>query len=105
MRALFSNQQSIRNKIIVLIMGISALALIFTLVPFILYDRVSFKQKMITDLETLGEIISANSVAALTFLRCRQRLSHTGGLESGKTYRRRRSLRSRGDLVHRLPPG
>jgi signal transduction histidine kinase len=67
MRSHFSRQKSIRNKIIGLIMGISALALIFTLVPFILYDRVSFKQKMVTDLETLGAIISDNSVAALTF--------------------------------------
>jgi signal transduction histidine kinase len=67
MRSLFSNQKSIRNKIIALIMGITALALIFTLVPFILYDRVSFKKKMVTDLETLGAIISDNSVAALTF--------------------------------------
>ena len=67
MRSLFSKQKSIRNKIIALIMGISALALIFTLVAFILYDRVSFKQKMVTDLETLGAIISDNSVAALTF--------------------------------------
>ena len=68
MRSLFSKQKSIRNKIIALIMGISTLALIFTLVAFIVYDRVSFKQKMITDLETLGAIISDNSVAALTFL-------------------------------------
>ena len=68
MRSLFSNQKSIRNKIIVLTMGISALALIFTLVPFIVYDRISFKQEMVTDLETLGSIISDNSVAALTFL-------------------------------------
>ena len=68
MRPLFSKQKSIRNKIIILIMGISALALVFTLVPFILYDRVSFKQEMVNDLETLGSIISDNSVAALTFL-------------------------------------
>ena len=67
MRSLFSNQKFIRNKIIVLIMGISALALIFTLVAFILYDRFSFKQKMVTDLETLGAIIGDNSAAALTF--------------------------------------
>ena len=67
MNSLFSNQKSIRNKIIALIMGISTLALIFTLVAFILYDRAAFKQKMVTDLETLGVIISDNSVAALTF--------------------------------------
>jgi signal transduction histidine kinase len=67
MRSIFSNQKSIRNKIIALIMGISVLALIFTLAAFIIFDRVSFKQKMITDLETLGAIISDNSVAALTF--------------------------------------
>jgi signal transduction histidine kinase len=67
MQPLFSTQKSIRGKIIALIMGISALVLVFTLVTFILFDRVSFKQKMVTDLETLGAIIAENSVAALTF--------------------------------------
>ncbi len=67
MRPFFRNRSTIRNKIVALIMGISFLALIFALVPIGIFDHSYFKRKMVTDLETLGAIISDNSVAALTF--------------------------------------
>jgi signal transduction histidine kinase len=63
----FSKQKSIRNKVVTLIMGISLLVLLFTCVVFIIYDRISFKQKMVSDMNILGEIIGDSTVAAITF--------------------------------------
>jgi signal transduction histidine kinase len=42
-------------------------ALIFTCISYIIYDRITFKQKMVRDLETLSDIIGGNCEAALAF--------------------------------------
>lgn len=48
-------------------MGMSLLVLVFVCVSYIVYDRLTFKQQMVHDLETLADIIGFNSEAALTF--------------------------------------
>ncbi|MEW6186412.1 MAG: ATP-binding protein [Thermodesulfobacteriota bacterium] len=63
----FQQPQSIRSKLILLTLGISLSALIFTCISYIIYDRITFKQKMVRDLETLSDIIGGNCEAALAF--------------------------------------
>jgi signal transduction histidine kinase len=48
-------------------MGVSLLVLVFVCVSYIVYDRFTFKQQMVHDLETLADIIGFNSEAALIF--------------------------------------
>jgi len=64
---IFSRQRSIRKKIMVLTVGVSLLALFFTCLSYIIYDRISFKEKMIRDLATLSKLIGENTQAALVF--------------------------------------
>jgi signal transduction histidine kinase len=64
---IFSRQRSIRKKIMVLTVGVSLMALFFTCLSYIIYDRISFKEKMIRDLATLSKLIGENTQAALVF--------------------------------------
>jgi signal transduction histidine kinase len=84
---IFSTQRSIRNKIITLVTGISLLALLFTCLSYIVYDRITFKQKMVYDLETLAQIIGSNSEAALVFF------------DSGNAFKTLESLRAERHIV------
>jgi nitrogen fixation/metabolism regulation signal transduction histidine kinase len=58
---------SIKKKLTVIIMMVSALALLLASAAFIIYDTSVFKEGMITELNTLAEIIGNNSTAAITF--------------------------------------
>jgi methyl-accepting chemotaxis protein len=60
-------QTSVRDKIVALTMGVSLLVLLFVCGFYIFYDRITFKQQMVHDLETLADIIGYNSEAALVF--------------------------------------
>jgi signal transduction histidine kinase len=64
---IFSQHSSIRNKIMALVTGVCLLALLFTCLSYITYDRITFKQKMVSDLETLAKMIGSNTEAALVF--------------------------------------
>jgi signal transduction histidine kinase len=64
---IFVFQTSVRDKIVALTMGVSLLVLLFVCGFYIFYDRITFKQQMVHDLETLAEIIAYNSEAALVF--------------------------------------
>jgi signal transduction histidine kinase len=63
----FLIKTSVRDKIVALTMGVSLLVLLFACVSYIIYDRITFKQQMVHDLETLSDIIGFNTGAALTF--------------------------------------
>jgi signal transduction histidine kinase len=65
---IFSTRTSIRKKIIALITGITLLALLFTCLSYVLYDRISFKERMVYDLETMALLVGSSTEAALVFL-------------------------------------
>lgn len=64
---LFPRPTSLRRRIIYLALGVSLPVLLFTCLFYIVYDRITFKQKMVEDLTTLSDIIGGNLKAALIF--------------------------------------
>jgi signal transduction histidine kinase/ActR/RegA family two-component response regulator len=58
---------SINRKLTLIIMAASTVALLLVSAGFVAFERVTFRQSMIRDLATLGEIIGRQSTAALTF--------------------------------------
>lgn len=62
-----SGQGTVRRKVIVAIMGTSITVLVLTCTVFVVYEYVSFRGSIIRGLATRGEIIAANSTAALAF--------------------------------------
>ncbi len=58
---------SIKQKLTLIIMSLSTLALLLTSAAFIVYDIRTFKSGMVAELNTLAEIIGNNSTAAITF--------------------------------------
>ena len=58
---------SIKHKLTWIIMVTSSIALVFASTAFMMYDRYSFKGRMVRDLEIVAEIIGAHSAAALVF--------------------------------------
>lgn len=61
------NDTPIRQKILRAIMITSGAVLLLTCAIFFAYDIYTFRQSMMRQLSTLGEIIAANSTAALAF--------------------------------------
>lgn len=57
----------IQKKLLRMILLISAAILFVTCTSFLAYEYYSFKKSAVQDLSTLGQIISANSTAALAF--------------------------------------
>ena len=62
----FSNL-SIKRKLTLIIMLISSIALLMTSLAIVIYDQISFRQSLVSNLSILTEIIGDNSMAALTF--------------------------------------
>lgn len=58
---------SIQRKLMVIIMLTTVLALLLASAVFYAYDRKTFQEKMVSDLETLAEILKANTTNALVF--------------------------------------
>jgi PAS domain S-box-containing protein len=63
----FRNNTSIRRKLIVMILLTSAAVLFLSSVALITYDFFSFRQAIARNVATLGQVIAANSAAALAF--------------------------------------
>ncbi|HZI32057.1 MAG TPA: CHASE sensor domain-containing protein, partial [Candidatus Binatia bacterium] len=57
----------IRQKLTVIIMIASTVALLLVAAGFVAYDLVTFRKKMVNDLSTLAKIIGDRSAAALSF--------------------------------------
>lgn len=57
----------IRRKLMIMILLTSGVVLLLTCAAFIAYELLSFRQTMVRNVSTLGEIIAANSTAALAF--------------------------------------
>jgi signal transduction histidine kinase/CheY-like chemotaxis protein len=58
---------SIKRKLTFIVMAASSVALLLACAAFGLYDKITFQQSMVEDLEIQAEIIATNSTAALTF--------------------------------------
>ena len=58
---------SIKRKLTIIVMAASSAALLLACAAFGLYDKITFQQSMVEDLEIQAEIIATNSTAALTF--------------------------------------
>jgi two-component system, sensor histidine kinase and response regulator len=58
---------SIKRKLSAIVMAASSVALLLACAVFGLYDKITFQQSMVEDLETQAEIIALHSTAALTF--------------------------------------
>jgi signal transduction histidine kinase len=58
---------TIRRKLLLISMMTTLTALIVACIALLMYDQITFKQKMVDDLSTLAEIIGNNSSAAITF--------------------------------------
>src|SRR5438552_14593718 len=58
---------SIKRKLMLIIMGASSVALLLISAGFVSYELLTFRQKMVSDLATLADIIGNRSTAALTF--------------------------------------
>jgi len=56
-----------RHRVTLILMMISGCALLVACCAFVIYDVVTFRQQMVTDLRTVAEIIGDNCTAALTF--------------------------------------
>src|SRR5215211_6154590 len=57
----------IRRKLMTMILLTSGIVLLFTCSSFFIYEFVTFRQTSIRHLTTVGEVIAANSTAALAF--------------------------------------
>src|SRR5260370_41945340 len=57
----------IRRKLMTMILLTSGVVLLLTCAAFFAYEFVTFRQTTVRHLSTLGEIIAANSTAALAF--------------------------------------
>lgn len=57
----------IRRKLAVIILMTTGAALLFMCASFVTYEYLTFRRTTVRDLSTLGEIIAANSTAALAF--------------------------------------
>ncbi len=57
----------IRRKLMAIILLVSATVLLVTCAAFFTYEFVTFRQTTVRTLSTLGEIVAANSTAALAF--------------------------------------
>ncbi len=57
----------IRRKLIAIMLLTSGVVLLLTCAAFIVYESLTFRQTMVRNLTTLGEIIADNSTAALAF--------------------------------------
>jgi signal transduction histidine kinase/DNA-binding response OmpR family regulator len=58
---------SIRAKVLMVVMLTTSMALLLGLGAFVSYEHVTFRQKMVGNLNMLAQIAGANSTAALTF--------------------------------------
>ena len=58
---------SIRRKLTIIVLGTSAVALLFACVAFIAYDRFAFRKRMVTDLRVVADGLGLMSTAALQF--------------------------------------
>jgi PAS domain S-box-containing protein len=57
----------IQRKLMVMMLLISGTVLLFTCVAFIVYEYQAFRQSLARNVESLGQVIAANSTAALAF--------------------------------------
>ncbi|MBL6750037.1 MAG: response regulator [Nevskia sp.] len=57
----------IRRKLMSVLLAVSALMLLITCTTFIVYELLTFRQGMVKNVATLGQVIAANSTAALAF--------------------------------------
>lgn len=60
-------EQAIQQKLINVIMIISSAVILLTCIAFFTYEIFTFRETTLRELKTLGQIISANSTAALAF--------------------------------------
>lgn len=60
-------KRSIKHKLILMIMVVSSVALLFASVAFITFQWFSFRQRMVSDLSTLADMLADNVTAAITF--------------------------------------
>src|SRR5947208_7252576 len=58
---------SIKQKLMLIIMAASTVALLLVSIGFVAYEVVTFRHKMVSDLSTLADIIANRSTAALSF--------------------------------------
>jgi signal transduction histidine kinase/CheY-like chemotaxis protein/HPt (histidine-containing phosphotransfer) domain-containing protein len=58
---------SIRKKLTLITMTTTVVALVMACAAFLMYERMTFRGKMVRDLSILGDVIGANSTAALAF--------------------------------------
>ena len=58
---------SIKQKLTSIIIITSCIAVLLACVAFILYDRVTFKHRLVTNVKTIARIIGENSTAAISF--------------------------------------
>ena len=63
----FFRDRSIKQKLTLIMMVTSAIALLLSISVLAVYDVISFRQQMAGDLVTLAEGVGANSAAALSF--------------------------------------
>src|SRR5260370_41394321 len=59
--------QPIHRKLMALALLTSGVVLVLTCSAFLVYDFLTFRQNMVTQLSTLGAVIATNSTAALAF--------------------------------------
>lgn len=57
----------IRRKLMTMVLLTSGVVLLLTCTAFITYELLTFRQTMVRNVSTLGEVIAANSTAALAF--------------------------------------
>ena len=62
-----SIERSIRNKVMVLVLGITALALVLSAVALVIYDLQSYEQQTSRDLQSQGDVLARASAPALAF--------------------------------------
>ncbi len=60
-------KQSIRRKLTWIVLLTTGVALLLACAAFLIYDLYTFKQSRLRDLETVADILGANSTAALAF--------------------------------------
>lgn len=57
----------IRRKLMTIILGTSGVVLLLTCAAFLAYEFLTFRQSSVQQISTLGEIVAANSTAALAY--------------------------------------
>ncbi|MCK5617559.1 HAMP domain-containing protein, partial [Candidatus Pacearchaeota archaeon] len=76
---------SVRSKLMLIILLVSSAVVLMAGIFFVVYQIITFKQQLVTDMSTYAEIIADNSVGAITFNDSKDAIEVLNSLQSKRS--------------------